>query len=112
MDTSDRSGTSASVWDPGIVPKGQEDEEDETSMKSLSEESGTSSPSTAAAATVASVSTKVGGNGEENESKSLMQRALGTQLSGEDQKLLIEQLDSDPKLVYHIGLTPAKVYKR
>lgn len=44
-----------------------------------------------------------------SEAKRLMALAFNEALNIQDRQLLISELEKDPNMVYHIGLTPAKV---
>jgi len=86
------------VWDPGMVPESDSSPSDASN----------SSPADSPVAKPHSASSGAAG-GEESEAKSLMQRALNSQLNQDEQTVLIDQLEKDPKLVYQVGLTPAKL---
>lgn len=46
----------------------------------------------------------------DNEARLLMERALKGMLTQAQQHQLVNQLESDPQLIYRIGLTPKQVY--
>lgn len=46
----------------------------------------------------------------DNEARMLMERALKGMLTQAQQHQLVNQLESDPQLIYRIGLTPKQVY--
>lgn len=48
----------------------------------------------------------------DNEARLLMERALKGMLTQAQQHQLINQLESDPQLIYRIGLTPKQVITR
>ncbi|KAG8222067.1 hypothetical protein J437_LFUL000511 [Ladona fulva] len=69
-------------------------------------------PPTSSASTMDSMSGSGGGggcSGSTSQARDLMSHAFKTALTLVQHGDLLEQLNSDPKLVYHVGLTPAKL---